>query len=333
MTPRPLHSIPWRVAVLSATVVLLCPQPPAHAQDYPTRPVTLVMPYPPGGGTDMVGRMLTQRLERQLGQPFVLDYRPGAGSAIAATYVSRAPSDGHTLLYATSTTMAINVSVHKRLNYDPTRDLTPVAMLAVTPFILVVNPSLPVKSVGDLAALAKSKPGGLTYASNGPGGAAHLFAELLKGMLGIEMTHVPYKGNAPALNDVLAGHVSLMFIDPSSSVQLVREGKLRTLGVTTAQRAAVAPDIPPLAEVGLPGYDAASWHMIAAPGATPKPIVNRLNREIRDIMQEPTVVQELGQRGFATQKSAPPEELAAYVKSEIVRWGAVVRRAGAAGIE
>lgn len=325
--------MPWRVVALSAAAVLFCLQPAAHAQDYPARPVTLVMPYPPGGGTDMAGRLLTQRLERRLGQPVVLDYRPGAGSAIAATYVARAPADGHTLLYATSTTMAINVWVHRRLNYDPAKDLTPVAMLAVTPFILVVNPSLPANSIAELAALARSRPGGLTYASNGPGGAAHLFAELLKGMLGIEMTHVPYKGNAPALNDVVAGHVSLMFADQSSSVELVRQGKLRTLGITTAQRAAIAPEIPPLADVGLPGYDAASWHMIAAPSATPKPIVDRLNAEIRGIMQEPTVVQELGQRGFVAQADASPQELAAYVKSEIVRWGAVVRQAKAEGIE
>ncbi len=171
---------------------------PVRAQHYPNKPVTLVMPYPPGGGTDLIGRLIAQKLEQRLGQPVILDYRPGAGSAIAATYTARAPGDGYTILYATSTTMAINVSVHKRLNYDPVRDLTPVAMLAVTPFVLVLHPALPVTTIGDLAALAKSKPGGLTYASNGPGGAAHLFPELLKSMLKIEMTHVPYKGNAMA---------------------------------------------------------------------------------------------------------------------------------------
>jgi len=305
----------------------------APAQDYPARPVTLVMPYPPGGGTDFVGRLLTQGLERRLGQPFVLDYRPGAGSAIAATYVSRAPADGYTLLYATSTTMAINVSVHKKLNYDPTKDLTPVAMIADSPFILVVNASLPVKSISDLAALAKSKPGGLSYGSNGPGGAAHLFAELLKTMLGIELTHIPYKGNAPALNDVLAGHVSMMFVDPSSSVQLVRDGKLRALGVTTAQRAPMAPEIPPLAEVGLPGFNAASWHMIVAPGATPKPILHRLNTELTAVISEPAAAQDLTRRGFIPVTGDSPEKLTAFVKSEIDRWGKVVRQAGAAGVE
>jgi tripartite-type tricarboxylate transporter receptor subunit TctC len=302
------------------------------AQDYPARPVTLVMPYPPGGGTDFVGRLLTQGLERQLKQPFVLDYRPGAASAIAATFVARAPGDGYTILYATSTTMAVNVSVHKRLNYDPTRDLTPVAMIADAPFILVVNAALPIKSIAELAAYAKTKP--VSYASNGPGGAAHLFAELMKTMLGIEMTHVPYKGNAPALNDVVAGHVSMMFVDASASVQLVRDGKLRALGVTTTRRAPMAPEFPPLAEVGLPSFDAAVWHMIVAPIATPKSILYRLNSELGAIIKEPAVAQEMTRRGFVPPAVASsPEKLAAFVKAEIDRWGKVVQQAGAAGIE
>lgn len=318
-----------RLIAVSMTVLLGAVH--ALAQDYPTRPVTLVMPYPPGGGTDFVGRTLAQGLEQRLKQPFVLDYRPGAGSAIAATYVSRAPGDGYTLLYATSTTMAINVSVHKKLNYDPIKDLIPVAMIADAPFVLVVNPAIPAKSIPELAALAKSKP--LTYASNGPGGAAHLFAELMKSMLKIEMTHVPYKGNAPALNDVVAGHVSLMFVDPSSSVQLVREGKLRALGVTSAQRAPMAPELSPLAEVGLPGYDAATWHMIVAPATTPKPILAKLNAELTAIVRDEAVGREFVRRGFVPSVRGSPDELVAFVKSEITRWGEVVRRAGAAGIE
>lgn len=322
----------WAPAAVFAAVVVLIAQP-VRAQIYPTKPITLVMPYPPGGGTDLMGRTLAQGLERRLGQPVVLDYRPGAGSAIAATYVARQPGDGYTILYATSTTMAINVSVHKQLNYDPVKDLTPVALFAVTPFLLVLNVSLPVTSIADLAALAKSKPGGLTYASNGPGGAAHLFAELLKSMLKIEMTHVPYKGNAPALNDVLAGHVSLMFVDPSASMQLVRQGRLRALGVTTAQRIPMAPELAPLAEQGLTGYDAASWHMIVAPSATPPAIVGKLNTELRDIVTDPAVAEEWAKRGVVAQSTAPPPELSAFIKSEIVRWGQVVRQAGAVGIE
>jgi tripartite-type tricarboxylate transporter receptor subunit TctC len=312
-------------------VLVFVPLDRAPAQDYPTRTVTLVMPYPPGGGTDFVGRTLAQGLERRLGQPFVLDYRPGAASAIAATYVARAPGDGYTILYATSTTMAVNVSVHKRLNYDPVKDLIPVAMIADAPFLLVVNASLPIKSIAELAAYAKIKP--LSYASNGPGGAAHLFAELMKTMLKIELTHVPYKGNVPALNDVLAGHVSMMFVDASASMELVRDGKLRALGVTTAQRAPMAPEFPPLAEVGLPGFDTAVWHMIVAPAATLKPILNRLNAEIGAIIKDPAVARDMTSRGFVPSAAGTPEKLAAFVKSEIDRWGKVVRQAGAAGVE
>ena len=247
--------------------------------------------------------------------------------------MSRAPADGYTILYATSTTMAINVSVHKRLAYDPTKDLAPIAMFAVTPFVLVVNASLPINSITDLTTLAKSKPGALTYASNGPGGAAHLFAELLKTMLGIELTHVPYKGNAPALNDVVAGHVALMFVDPSAAVQLAKQGKLKALGVTTAQRVPMAPDLPPLAEIGLPGFDAASWHMLVAPGATPRPILNKLNTALTAIIKDPAVAPEMTKRGFVPTAGGSPEQLAAFVKTEIDRWGKVVRTAGAAGIE
>jgi tripartite-type tricarboxylate transporter receptor subunit TctC len=316
---------------LLAAALAIAPFGHASAQDYPTHPVTLVMPYPAGGGTDGVARYLTQGLERRLGQPFVLDYRPGAASAIAATYVARAPGDGYTLLYATSTTMAVNVSVHKKLNYDPTKDLVPVAMIADAPFILVVNASLPIKSIAELAAYAKTKP--LSYASNGPGGAAHLFAELMKTMLKIDMTHVPYKGNAPALNDVVAGHVSMMFVDASASVQLARDGKLRALGVTTVKRAPMAPEIPPLAEVGLPGFDAAVWHMMVAPAATPKPILHKLNAELGTILKEPAAAQEMIRRGFVSVVGGSPEQLAGFVKSEIDRWGKVVQQAGAAGID
>jgi tripartite-type tricarboxylate transporter receptor subunit TctC len=305
----------------------------AQAQSYPSKPITLVMPYPPGGGTDTMARLIVSKLDHRLGQPTVLDYRPGAGSAIAATYVSRAPADGHTILYATSTTMAINVSVHKNLAYDPQKDLAPFAMFAVTPFVLVVNPSLQVKSIPELVALAKSKPGGLSYASNGPGGAAHLFAELMKTILGIELTHVPYKGNAPALNDVVAGHVSMMFVDPSSAVQLTRQGKLNALGVTTASRVSFAPELVPLAEAGIPRFDGASWHMFVAPGGTPKPILDRLYAEVDSIIREPDIVAEFNKRGFVPTGGGPPERLAEFVRSEIERWGKVVRAAGAAGIE
>lgn len=317
---------------------------PAPAQTYPTKPITLVMPYSPGGGTDHTARLLSQKLEQRLGQPLIPDYKPGAGSVIAATHAARMPGDGYTILYATSTTMAINVSVHKKLAYDPVKDFIPVSLFGITPFVLVMHPSVPANSVEELAALAKSgkasdktsdKTSGktLTYASNGAGGASHLFAELMKAQLGIEMTHVPYKGNAPALNDVTGGHVSLMFVDPTAAVQLVRDGKLKTLGVTSAGRIPMAPEIPPLAENGLPGYDVASWHMFVAPAATPRPIVDRLNKALRDIVRNADVAADFNRRGVVPYDGGPPDDLVAFVKEEIVRWGKVVQAAGVAGSE
>lgn len=313
---------------LSAAAMLAAVTTSAPAQTYPVRPVTIVVPYAAGGNTDAIARTLAARLEQRMGQPFIVEQRTGAASVIGATYVSRAAPDGYTILIGTSTTMAINVSVYKKLPYDPTADLAPIALVAGVPFILVVNPALPVKSITDLAAYAKSRPDGLTYASNGPGGAAHLFAELLGGELGIKLVHVPYKGLAPALNDAVGGHVPMMFGDFATALPLVKAGKLSALGVSTAQRIATAPEIPPLAEVGLKGFDASSWQMMIAPGKIAPDILNRLNKEIRAIVAEPAVQKEFANRGLIPLDSGTPTELQAYVKSEIVRWGEVTKRAG-----
>jgi len=306
---------------------------PAGAQDFPTKPVTLIVPYAPGAATDTIARLLGQRLEQRLGKPLVVENRTGAGTLIGASHVARSVPDGYTLLHATSTTMAINVRLYKKLPYDPAKDFAPVALVAGVPFILVVNPSLPINSIADLVNVANSKPGALAFASSGPGSAAHLYAELIKSMTGIEMTHVPYRGLAPALNDLVAGHVSLMFGDFGTSLELVRAGKLRALGVSTAQRNPAAPDIPPIAEAGLPGYEASAWHMIVAPAKTPKPIVDRLNADFRAIASEPDVQKELIARGMTPLVTAPPAELARFVESEIARWGGVVDKAGIAGSE
>jgi tripartite-type tricarboxylate transporter receptor subunit TctC len=316
-----------------ALALLLALAAPAAAQVYPSRAVTIVVPYAAGGNTDVIARDLGHRLEQRLGQSFIIEQRLGAASVIGASYVARAPADGYTLLLGTSTTMAINVSVYKNLPYDPTRDLAPVALVAGVPFLLVVNPSLPIRTLPDFVTVAKGKSGGLTYASNGHGGAAHLFAELLKGTLGIEMTHVPYKGLAPALNDIVAGHVDMMFGDFATALPLVRDGKLRAIGVSTGQRVGTAPEIPPLAEVGMPGFDASSWQMMIAPAGVPAPIVSRLNAELRAIMSEPAVQKEFAGRGLVPLQSGPPDELARYVRSEIVRWGKVVEAAGAKGTQ
>ena len=281
----------------------------APAQEYPSRPVLFVVPYAPGGGTETMARLLGRRLEQRLGKPFVIDNRPGAGTAIGATFVAKSPPDGHTILLATSTTMAINVSIYSTLSYDPIKDLMPVALFSDIPFVLVVNPALPVHSVAELVTLARRTPGGLSYASNGHGGAGHLYAELLKSMTGIAMTHVPYKGLAPAFNDVVAGHVPLMFGDFGTALPLIRAGQLRALGVTTAQRVAAAPEIPPLSQAGLPGYVASSWQMVVAPAAIPKPILHKLNAELRAILAEPEIQKDFTDRGLIPVVSPSPEEL------------------------
>ena len=302
-------------------------------QDYPSRNVTFVVPYQAGGATDLMARLVGQRLEQRLGRPFVVENRPGAGSVLAAAYVARQPADGYTILLGTSTTMAINVTLHKSLPYDPIKDLVPVAMLAGVPFLLVVNPTLPINSVAELVSYAKAKPESLTYASNGQGGGTQLFAELLKRTTGITATHVPYKGVAPALNDVVAGHVSMTFGDYGTTLPLVRAGKLRALGGSSAQHVAAAPDILPLAEAGIPGFDVTSWQMVVAPAGLPKEILYRLNAELRTIVSEPRFSEELAGKGMIPLVTAPPPELQAYVRSEIVRWSEVVKQAGVAGSE
>ncbi len=326
---RSLAILPLAVLIVLAAAA----GAPAAAQDYPARNVSFIVPYQAGGATDLMARLVGQRLEQRLGKAYVVENRPGAGTVLAASYVARQPADGYTIMLGTSTTMAINVTLYKSLPYDPARDLVPVATLAGVPFILVVNPALPVHSVAGLVAYAKASPDTLTYASNGHGGAAHLFAELLKSVTGITATHVPYKGVAPALNDVVAGHVAMTFGDFGTTLPLVRAGKLRALGVSSAQRVAAAPDILPLAEAGVPGFDATSWQMVVAPAGLPDAVLKRLNAELRAIVAEPQMADELAAKGMVPLITPSPAELKAYVKSEIVRWAEVVRKAGVAGSE
>jgi len=314
-----------------AGLMLVAVAASAHAQDYPARPVTIVVPFAAGGGTDIIARMLAQKLEQRLGKSFVIENRPGAGSTTGAAAVARATPDGYTLLMAPSPTMAVAVTIYKNLPYDPMTDFVPLALAAQTPFALVVNPSLPIRSVADLIRLAKERPGQFSYGSAGPGTPHHLYAELFKSMTGMAGTHIPYKGSPPALNDVIAGHVSWMFGDFATTLPLVHAGKLRALGVSTASRVAAAPDIPALAEVGVPGYDASAWQMIVAPSAVPKPIVDRLNAELREAVADPDIQKQMSDRGFVPLVTTSPEELSHFIKAEIDRWSDVVRKAGAAG--
>jgi tripartite-type tricarboxylate transporter receptor subunit TctC len=293
------------------------------------RAVSFIVPYAAGGGTDVIARTLGQRLEQRLGKPFVIENRPGAGTVIAASAVAKAAPDGYTLLMATSSTMAINATLYKQLPYDPAKDFTPVALICSVPFILVVNPSLPVKSAANLVALAKSKPGELSYGSGGVGAPHHIFAELFKSMTGTDMKHIPYKGSAPALNDVVAGHIPLMFTDVPPAQGLIKDGRVRALGVSALTRVPAVPDIPPLAEVGVPGYDAVAWQMVVAPANTPKAIIAKLNAEMRAIVASPDVQEQFKKIGLITIDSPSPEELEKFVRAEIVRWGKVVAQSGA----
>ena len=301
----------------------------AAAQNYPTRPVTIIVPYAAGGGTDLLARMVAQKLEQRLGKSFIVENRPGGGTVIAALAVAKAPADGYTLLMGTSTPLAINATLHKKLPYDPVTDFVPLALVANVPFVLVVNPSLPIKSVRDLIKLAKEKPGSLSYGTSGPGSPHHLYAELFKSMTGVEMIHVPYKGSVPAITDVVAGHIPLMFCDLAPAQPMIKQGKVRALGVSSAVRVPSLPDVAPIAEVGVPGFEAVAWQMLVAPANTPQPIVDTLYKELKVVLALPEIKQRISELGMIPIDSAPPDALARYVKTEIVRWGAVVKKSGA----
>lgn len=316
-------------ALFIATAALLSL---AKAADYPTRAVTFVVPYAAGGATDQLARMLGRHLETNLGQSFVIENRPGASSAIGAAYVSKSAPDGYTILMGTSTTMAINVSVFKKLAYRPLVDLTPVALIADSPFVLVVNNDLPVRTVADLVKLAKSKPGELTYASSGPGSAHHLDMQLLASMTGLKLTHVVYKGSLPALNDVIAGHVQMMFSDMSAALPLIAAGKIRALGVSTAKRVTGAPHLPTVPENGVPGYNAAAWQMVIMPAKTPDPIVDTLHHALREFQTTDEFKKTVNRRGLEPVVTPSRKELVRFVEEEIVRWRGVVTDAGLAGI-
>lgn len=300
----------------------------AQADDYPSRPVTFIVPFAPGGVTSLFARILGRALEQRLGKPFVVENRPGGGGVTAATAVAHAAPDGYTIMMASSTVLAINVSVRNNLPYDPRTELTPIALLARVPFVLVVNPALPVHSVTDLVKLAKDTPGGISFGTPGPGTFHHLNAEMFKAIFGLNLVHVPYKGSAPALNDLVGGHIQMMFCDVPPALPLIQSGKVRALGVTTKERVPAAPDIPPLAEVGIPGYDTASWHTVTTTGGVPAAIVDKLYDNIHAIMGERTVTETLVKDGAIPQTSPPPAELKRFVASEITRWGQVVERAG-----
>jgi tripartite-type tricarboxylate transporter receptor subunit TctC len=307
--------------------------PIARAQDYPTRQITLIAPWPAGGAVDALCRAVAPHLSDRLGKSVVVENRPGAGSVIGTAAGAKAAPDGYTMVMAGSGSLAISATMYKKLPYDPIKDFIPLALGAKIPFILVANPSLPVHSVAELVQYAKQNPGTLSFASGGPGSPHHLYAELLKSMTGIEMTHVPYKGSAPALTDVIAGHVPLLFSDTVPSLPQIREGKVRALGVSTATRLPSAPEIPPIAEAGVPGFDAAGWGVFAVPAGTPKEVVSRLQPALTAALALPEVQQQIIKLGMIPGSMSSTEELERFITSEIARWGKVVTQAGLAGTE
>jgi tripartite-type tricarboxylate transporter receptor subunit TctC len=319
-------------SVVAGLLVVFAAAAPVHAQDYPTKQVTFVLPFAPGGAIDLAARFLAQKLTDRLGKPFVVENRPGAGTVVASNLVAKASPDGHTILVAPSP-LATNATLYKQLPYDPAKDFAPIARVADIPFVLVVHPSLPVRTVPELIRYAKERPGQLTYASSGSGTTLHLAGELFKSMTGTQMTHVPYRGSPPALNDVVAGHVNLMFADPASAVAQINLGRVRPLGVSSLTRIPTAPDIPPIAEAGLPGFEAVSWTLFVAPAATPPAIVNKLHAELKAIVASPEGERQIIGLGMQPFNSPSPEELKTFLQTEIQRWGKVVQQAGLAGSE
>ncbi|MDR2300065.1 MAG: tripartite tricarboxylate transporter substrate binding protein [Comamonas sp.] len=317
-----------RLALAAAALSAFAAAPAAFASgDYPNKPIRLVVPYPPGGPTDIVARVVAQKLQEQLGQSIIVDNKPGAGANLGAEQVARSTPDGYTLMVAT-TAHAINPSLFSKLNYSITKDFTPISQLTSGPLVIVATPTLQASNVKELIALAKSRPGGLNYASSGNGQSTHLSAELFSAMAGVKMNHVPYKGSAPALTDVMSGQADLMFDTMLSSMPFVKGGKLKAIAVTSSERSPSAPDIPTIAEAGLPGYEAIAWNGMLAPAGTPKEVIDRLNAALRTVLQSPDVKQRFDGQGFAA-KWDTPSAFGSFLNAEVEKWGKVVKTSGA----
>ena len=301
---------------------------PAHAAEtnFPTKPIRFIVPTATGGGSDPLARALGAKYSAAWGQQVVVDNRPGAGMTIGIDMVAKATPDGHTMVLV-NPSHAINATLMTKLPYDAVRDLTPVTVIATQPLVMVVTQSLPVKNVRELIALAKAKPREISYASSGPGSASHLAAEMLGGMAGIELSHVPYKGTGPALPDLISGRVQLYINPLLAMIGAVEGGRLRVLAVTSPKRAATLPDVPTVAEAGVPGYEATSWYMILVPGKTPPAVINKINAETLKALKDKDMI-DLLTRGGADPLGNSPREAMEFLKSEIARWGAAVKRAG-----
>lgn len=317
----------FTIAVLNAFLALTGQAGPAVAADYPSKPVRIVVGYPAGGGTDIVARILAENLSKRFGQQFIVENRPGASGQIGADEIARANPDGYNLFMTASPEMAIARALGKKLPYDPVEDFHPISLVTRVPFILVVHPSVQAQSVQELTVLAKKKPGDLNFASFGAGTSNHLVGELFKSTAGIDIVHVPYKGSAPAMTDLLGGHVDMTFDALAVALPYVEAGKLRGLAVATSQRSPLAPSIPTMAEAGLGEFEGGTWYGLVAPKGTPNEITAKLAEAVREIITSPEVKATLEKRGLVPIGSTP-EEFRSFVQSEIKRWGDVAQKAG-----
>ena len=300
-------------------------QPAQAADDYPSKPIRLIVPYAPGGGTDITARMVAQPLAEKFGQPVVLDHKPGAGTMLGTELAAKAPADGYTLLIAAAPHV-INPALVKSIKYDALRDFTPLTMAIAFPYVITMHPGLAPQSIREVIAYAKAHPGKLTYGSSGIGSTNHLAGELFNRMAGVQLTHVPYKGGGPALSDALGGHVAMLFGTVLETLPQVRNGKLRGLAVSSGMRATIAPEIPTIAESGVPGYDVTGWYAFLAPAATPRHIVTRLNEEMTRILATPAVRERLLALG-AEPSPTTPEKAQEFISAEFARWDRVIKAA------
>lgn len=297
------------------------------AQDYPGKQVRIIAPYVAGGGTDILARIIAQALSDSFKQPFIVENRPGANGIIGADFVAKAPADGYTLLMGSNGPNAVNAAIYQKLPYDAQNDFAPISIVALVPNVLLVSSSTPAKSVQELISLARTKPGALSFGSAGVGSPAHLAAELFKAMANVDMVHVPYKGGAATLADLLSGRLNIMFGDQLFAVPLVKSGKLRALAVTTSKRSSALPGLPTVAEAGLPGYNTGLWYGLFAPAGTPKEVVSKINAEVVKNLKRADMRERIAKQGGEVVASSP-EELDALVKSEIVKWSKVAKQVG-----
>jgi tripartite-type tricarboxylate transporter receptor subunit TctC len=319
----------WRLAFCAVLALAgLAVPATGTAQGYPVRPVKLVVPFPPGGPLDATGRLIAQKLTEAWGQSVVVENKPGAGGNIGADLVAKSTPDGYTILLGALSTHAVNPSLYANMPYDAVKDFVPITLLATTPNVLVVNPSLPVNSVKELVAYAKANPGKLSFGSGSNGSAGHLAGELFKVDTGTDIVHIPYKGGAPATQALLAGDVQFMFDNLANATPQVKAGKVKALAVTTAERSKLAPDLPTMAEAGLPGFDISTWYGLMAPAGTPKDVIAKWNAEVTRILSSPEVRDRLAAQG-AEAAPTTPEQFAAFIQREIAKYARIVKASGA----